>query len=79
MILGRFTWRGMTVEADAIRGSHGEVVWLRRVNATPATGLAVIRDGRLIPTAHAPQDDEAPIQLRSAFDAFRARTSGAST
>lgn len=74
MILGTFPWRGMEIEADMIANDLvGEAIWLNRIDTGSATGFGIIRDGRLLPFRFLPTDDLAVIQLRSAFDAFRAR------
>lgn len=76
MILGTFPWRGMQVQADMIANEIvGETIWLNRVDTGTATGLGIIRSGRLFPTRYTPTDDLAIIQLRSAFDAFRTEVS----
>jgi hypothetical protein len=75
MILGTFTWRGMEIEADCLRSKVvGETVWLNRVDTGPATGIGILRNGQLHLTRFAPTDDTATIQLRAAYDAFRATT-----
>ncbi|MQM24627.1 hypothetical protein [Glycomyces albidus] len=72
MILGQFQWRGWEIEADMIASPiAGEVIWLNRIGLT-RTGVAVIRYGRLELTVFAPADDLAPLELRHAFDQFRA-------
>lgn len=74
MILGTFTWRGMEIEADALNSTTaGETVWLNRVDTATTTGIGILRNGRLHLTRFAPTDDTATIQLRSAYDAFRAK------
>jgi len=76
MILGTFPWRGMKIEADMIANDIvGETIWLNRVDTGTAIGLGIIRGGRLFPTRFAPTDDLAVIQLRSAFESFRADAS----
>lgn len=73
MILGTFTWRGMEIEADRLRSKFsGETVWLNRVDTGSATGIGILRDGQLHLTRFAPADDTAIIQLRAAYDTFRA-------
>jgi hypothetical protein len=72
MIIGQFQWRGWEIEADMIASPlAGEVIRLNRTGLTP-TGMGVIRYGRLELTAFAPADDLAPLELRHAFDQFRA-------
>ncbi|GAA2155404.1 MULTISPECIES: hypothetical protein [Glycomyces] len=72
MIIGQFTWRGWEIEADRIASPlAGEVIWLNRTGPT-LTGMGVIRYGRLDLTVFAPDDDLAPLELRHAFDQFRA-------
>ena len=76
MILGTFPWRGMQVQADMIANEIvGETIWLNRVDTGTATGLGIIRSGQLFPTRYTPTDELAIIQLRSAFNAFRAEVS----
>lgn len=72
MILGHFLWRGWQIEADMIASPlAGEVIWLNRTEPAP-TGIGVIRYGRLDLTVFAPADELAPLELRHAFDQFRA-------
>jgi hypothetical protein len=72
MILGQFQWRGWDIEADMIASPlAGEVIWLNLTEPTP-TGMGVIRYGRLELTVFAPADELAPLELRHAFDQFRA-------
>jgi hypothetical protein len=77
MILGTFTWRGMEIEADRLRSkTAGETVWLNRVDTGSATGFGILRNNRLHLTSHAPKDELATIQLRAAYDEFRAAIAG---
>ena len=72
MIIGQFPWRGWEIEADSITSPlAGEVIWLNRTESTHA-GIGVIRYGHLELTVFAPADDLAPLELRHAFDQFRA-------
>ena len=72
MIIGQFAWRGWEIEADRIASPlAGEVIWLNRTGPTH-TGIGVIRYDRLELTVFAPADDLAPLELRHAFDKFRA-------
>lgn len=72
MILGSFTWRDMTIEADMIANELvGEAIWLNRIDTGSAVPFGIIRGGRLHPMTFLPKDHLAVIQLRSAFDAFR--------
>lgn len=74
MILGTFTWRGMEIEADSLTSEvAGETIWLNRIDTGPTTGIGILRNGRLRLTRFAPTDDTATIQLRAAFDEFRAK------
>ena len=78
MIIGTFPWRGMQIEADiVINDLWGETIWLNRIDTGIRTQLAIIHFDRLCLTCFAPQDDLATVQLRSAFDAFRAEVSEA--
>lgn len=77
MILGSFPWRGMEIQADMIANDLiGEAIWLNRVDTGSATPLGIVRSGKLFPTKFTPTDDTAVIQLRAAYDAFRATTPG---
>lgn len=76
MILGAFPWRGMEIEADMIANEMiGEAIWLNRVDTGSATPIGIIRDNHLYLMTFAPTDDLATIQLRAAFNAFRAEVS----
>jgi hypothetical protein len=80
MILGTFPWRGMEIEADMISNEIvGEAVWLNDVASGSATPIAIIRSGRVHLMTFAPTDDLATIQLRAAFNAFRAEVSELAT
>jgi hypothetical protein len=73
MSLGTFTWRGMEIEADMIANDIvGESIWLNRIDTGSAVPFGIIRGGCLHPMTFLPKDNLAVIQLRSAFDAFRA-------
>jgi hypothetical protein len=75
MILGTFAWRGMEIEADCLRSKvAGETVWLNRIDTGSAIWFAIVRNGQLHLTNHAPVDNLATIQLRSSYDTFRATT-----
>jgi hypothetical protein len=75
MILGDFTWRKMTIQADMIANDMiGEAIWLNRVDTGSATPYGIIRNNQLFATKFTPTDDTAVIELRSAFEAFRATT-----
>jgi hypothetical protein len=72
MIIGQFAGRGREIEVDRIASPlAGEIIWLNRIGPVP-TGIGVIRYGRLELTVFAPADDLAPLELRHAFDEFRA-------
>ena len=72
MIMGQFAWRGWKIEVDMMTSPLvGEVIWLNRTGHT-RTGMGVIRYGQLELTVFAPADDLAPLELRHAFDQFRA-------
>jgi len=76
MILGTFPWRHMQIEADMIANEKfGEAIWLNDIANGSATPVGIIRSGRLYLMTFAPTDDLAIIQLRAAFDAFRAEVS----
>lgn len=72
MILGRFPWRDMEIEADMIANDLiGEAIWLNRIDNGSATPMGIVRRGRLFPTKFTPPGDTAVIELRAAYDAFR--------
>lgn len=74
MILGTFTWRGLTVEVESLVSTPaGEVVWLNR---TDGPSLALVRDGMLRPTAFVPNDDTAALELEVAYRDFRRELEG---
>jgi len=77
MILGTFPWRGMEIPADMIANEMiGEAIWLNRVDTGSATGFGIIRNDQLVPLCFLPAGDTAVIELRAAYDAFRATTPG---
>jgi hypothetical protein len=74
MIIGQFRWRNWEIEADrAVGDLAGETVWLKRTSDN--TGIATFRNGTLIMSSNAPSDDTAEIELRAAFEGFRATLS----
>jgi hypothetical protein len=72
MIIGQFAWRGWEIEADNMTSPLvGEVIWLNRTGHT-RTCIGIIRHGQVELTVFAPDDEPAPLELRHAFDQFRA-------
>jgi hypothetical protein len=73
MILGTFTWRNMTIEADHLESAAaGPVTWLNRIDTGSAVWIAINNVCGLTMTNHAPQDANARRELEKAFKQFRA-------
>lgn len=73
MILGTFQWRGMEIEADMIANEVvGEAIWLNRIDTGSATPVGIVRGGILHAAGFTPLSNRKVIQLRAAFDDFRA-------